>query len=151
MPEELVLDRLAANLERLRLPRTKAVLAEVLETAESQSFSYLRMLDTLLEEEVASKEQRRLDTAFKVSGLPFIKTLDDFDFTFQPGLDRQQIASLFDLTFLSRHDNVLFLGPPGVGKTHLAVALAVKCAQAGRTTFYTTMADLIEKLKAAKP
>jgi DNA replication protein DnaC len=148
MPEELILDRLSANLERLRLPRSRAVLPEVLQTAEAQSLSYLQMLDTLLEEEVACKEQRRLDTAFKVSGLPFIKTLDDFDFSFQPGIDRQQIASLFDLTFLPRHDNVLFLGPPGVGKTHLSVALAVKCAQAGQTIFYTTMADLIEKLRA---
>lgn len=148
MPEELILDRLHANLDRLRLPRTKAVLSEVVETAQSQSYSYLQMLDTLLEEEVATKEQRRLDTTFKISGLPFIKTLDDFDFTFQPSLDRQQIHSLFDLTFLSRHDNVLFLGPPGVGKTHLAVALAVKACQAGQTIFYTTMADLIEKLKA---
>ena len=150
MPEELILDRLTANLERLRLPRAKAVLPELLETAISQSYSYLQVLDTLLEEEVACKEQRRLDAAFKASGLPFIKTLDDFDFTFQPGLDRQQIASLFDLTFLPRQDNVLFLGPPGVGKTHLAVALAVKCAQAGQTIFYTTMADLIEKLKAQR-
>lgn len=148
MPEELILERLTANLERLRLPRTKALLPEVLESAEKQSLSYLQMLDTLLEEEVASKEQRRLDTAFKVSGLPFLKTLDDFDFAFQPGIDRRQIASLFDLTFVSRHENVLFLGPPGVGKTHLAIALAVKCAQAGQTIYYTTMADLVEKLKA---
>lgn len=148
MAEELVLDRLKSNLERLRLPRTQAVLLEVVETAQSQSYSYLQMLDTLLEEEVACKEQRRLDTTFKISGLPFLKTLDEFDFAFQPSVDRQQIASLFDLTFLVRHDNVLFLGPPGVGKTHLAVALAVKCAQAGQTIYYTTMADLIDKLKA---
>jgi len=148
MPEELILERLTANLDRLRLPRTRAVLPAVLETAEAQSLSYLQMLDALLEEEVASKEQRRLDTAFKISGLPFIKTLSDFDFPFQPSIDRQQIASLFDLTFLSRHENVLLLGPPGVGKTHLAVALAVKCCQAGQTIYYTTMADLIEKLKA---
>jgi DNA replication protein DnaC len=147
MPEQLVLERLQSNLQRLRLPRTQSLLLDVVQTAQEQSLSYLQMLDTLLEEEVASKEQRRLDTAFKVSGLPFIKTLDDFDFTFQPGLDRQQVASLFDLTFLARHDNVLFLGPPGVGKTHLAVALAVKCCQAGQTIYYTTMADLIEKLK----
>jgi len=147
VPEALILDRLTANMERLRLPRTREVLSEVLETAQSQSYSYLQVLDALLEEEVASREQRRLDTALKVSCLPFIKTLDDFDFSFQPSLDRQQIASLFDLTFLARHDNVLFLGPPGVGKTHLAVALAVKCCQAGQTIFYTTMGDLIERLK----
>jgi len=148
MPEALILDRLTQNLDRLRLPRSRAVLEEVLETAQSQSYSYLQMLDALLEEEVACKEQRRLDTAFKISGLPFIKTLADFDFSFQPGIDRQQNATLFDLTFLGRHDNVLFLGPPGVGKTHLAVALAVKCCQAGQTIYYTTMADLIDKLKA---
>lgn len=148
MPEELILDRLTANLDRLRLPRTKAVLPEVLDSAQKQSLSYLQMLDALLEEEVACKEQRRVDAALKLSGLPFIKTLDDFDFTFQPGIDRKQIASLFDLTFLVRHENVLFLGPPGVGKTHLAIALAVKCAQAGQTIYYTTMADLIDKLKA---
>jgi DNA replication protein DnaC len=148
MPEELILDRLTANLDRLRLPRSRAVLPEVLSTAQSQSYSYLQMLDALLEEEVACKEQRRLDTAFKISGLPFIKTLSDFDFSFQPGIDRQQVAELFDLTFLARHDNVLFLGPPGVGKTHLAVALAVKCCQAGQTIYYTTMAELIEKLNA---
>jgi DNA replication protein DnaC len=81
MPEELILDRLTANLDRLRLPRTKAVLPEVLESAQKQSLSYLQMLDALLEEEVACKEQRRVDAALKLSGLPFIKTLDDFDYT----------------------------------------------------------------------
>jgi DNA replication protein DnaC len=147
MPEELVLDRLRANLGRLRLPRIEAVLLDVVATAQSEAHSYLQVLDALLEEEVACKEQRRLETAFKISGLPFIKTLDQFDFSFQPGLDRQQVQSLFDLTFLSRNENVVLLGPPGVGKTHLAVALAVKCCQAGQTIFFTTMADLIERLK----
>lgn len=148
MPEELIIDRLNANLARLRLPRIAAVLLDVLASAETQRQSHLQVLDTLFEEEVACKEQRRLDTTLRTTGLPFIKTLDDFDFTFQPNLDRQQIHSLFDLTFLSRRENVFFLGPPGVGKTHLAVALAVKACQAGQTIFFTTMADLIEKLKA---
>ena len=148
MADQLILDRLQANLNRLRLGRVAQVLDEVVQSAQSQGYSHLQVLDALLEEEVACKEQRRLDTTLKISGLPFIKTLDDFDFTFQPHLDRRQINSLFDLTFLSRHENVLLLGPPGVGKTHLAVALAVKACQAGQTIFFTTMADLIEKLKA---
>lgn len=147
MPDELIADRLTANLKRLRLPRMQSVLLDVVQAAQTQSHSYLQMLDTLIEEEVSSKEQRRLDTVLRTSGLPYVKTLDEFDFTFQPGLDKQQIQSLFDLTFLDRHDNVLFLGPPGVGKTHLAAALAVKCCYAGKTICYTTMADLIEKLK----
>jgi DNA replication protein DnaC len=148
MPDELIVDRLTSNLQRLRLPRMQAVLLDVVRSAEMESRSYLQVLDTLLEEEVACKEQHRLETTLKVSGLPFVKTLDEFDFAFQPALDRRLIESLFDLTFLERHENVLFLGPPGVGKTHLAAALAVKCSQAGRTIFYTTMADLIDKLKA---
>jgi DNA replication protein DnaC len=147
MPEALLLERLTANLARLRLCRVQAVLLDFLKVAEPQSQSPLQLLDALLEEEVACKEQRRLDTTLKISGLPFIKTLDEFDFSFQPNLDRRGVQSLFDLSFLSRHENVLFLGPPGVGKTHLAVALAVKACYAGQTIFFTTMADLIEKLK----
>lgn len=148
MADQLILDRLQANLTRLRLPRVAQVLLDVAQSAQAHGHSHLQMLDALLEEEVACKEQRRLDTTLKISGLPFIKTLDDFDYTFQPNLDRRQVNSLFDLTFLARKENVVFLGPPGVGKTHLAVALAVKACQAGQTIFFTTMADLIEKLKA---
>ena len=115
--------------------------------AEEQGKSYLSFLDDLLEEEVAQKEQRRVETTLKISGLPFIKTIDEFDFTFQPGLDRQKVMSLFDLTFIRQKGNVIFLGPPGVGKTHLAVALAVKACQSGLSVYFTTMEDLIRKLK----
>jgi DNA replication protein DnaC len=148
MPEELVADRLQANLARLRLARLSSILLDVVETAKIQGQSHLQVLDTLMEEEVACKEQKRLDRALTVSGLPFIKTLDDFDFAFQPSLDRRQVNALFDLTFIARKENVVLLGPPGVGKTHLAVALVVKACQAGQTIFFTTMADLIDKLKA---
>ena len=65
-----------------------------------------------------------LETALKISGLPFGKSIDEFDFAFQPKLDRNKVMSLFDLAFIDRRENILFLGPPGVGKTHLAVALA---------------------------
>ena len=148
MADQLILDRVHANLSRLRLMRIAQIVLEVAESADALGQSHLQIIDALLEEEVACKEQRRLDTTLKISGLPFIKTLDDFDYAFQPGLDRRQVNSLFDLTFLSSKENVVFLGPPGVGKTHLAVALAVRACQAGQTIFFTTMADLIEKLKA---
>ena len=148
MPDQLVLDRLQANLTRLHLPRIQTVLLDVIETAQQQGHSHLQVLDTLLEEEAACKEQRRLDTCLRSSGLPFLKTIDEFDFTFQPHLDRRQVKSLFDLAFLSRKENVIFLGPPGVGKTHLAVALAIKACQTGQTIWFTSMASLIEKLKA---
>lgn len=148
MPDQMLIERLADNLTRLRLPRIQTLLLEVLKTAETEAWSYLTLLDRLLEEEVAQKEQRRIESALKHSGLPYLKTLDEFDFAFQPGLNRQQILSLCDLTFLERQENVLFLGPPGVGKTHLAVALAVKACQSGKSIYFTTMADLIPKLRA---
>jgi len=147
MSDSLILDRIESNLTRLRLPRIRDILDGTLETAEAQSKSYLSFLDDLLEEEVAQKEQRRVETALKISGLPFVKGIDEFDFTFQPQLDRQKVMSLFDLTFVRKNGNVIFLGPPGVGKTHLAVALAIKACQSGMSVYFTTMEDLIVKLK----
>jgi len=147
MSDTLVLERIESNLSRLRLPRIREILQGVMKTAEDQGKSYLRFLDDLLEEEVAQKEQRRIETALKISGLPFIKSIDEFDFTFQPKLDRQKVMSLFDLTFIRQKGNVIFLGPPGVGKTHLAVSLALKACQAGISIYFTNMEDLVKKLK----
>jgi DNA replication protein DnaC len=147
MSDTLVLERLQNNLARLRLPRIGVMLDEVVQSAQEESKSYLTFLDELLEEEVAQKEQRRIETMLKLSGLPFTKTIDEFDFSFQPNLDRQKVMSLFDLDFVGRKENVIFLGPPGVGKTHLAVALSVKACRSGMSFFFTTMADLIAKLK----
>ena len=147
MPEQMVMERLADNLSRLRLPRIGAILPEIVKTAETESWSYLTLLDRLIEEEVAQKEQRRIERALKLSGLPYVKTIDEFDFAFQSGINRQQVMNLFDMSFMDRDENVLFLGPPGVGKTHLSVALAVKACQSGRSIHFTTMADLIHKLR----
>jgi DNA replication protein DnaC len=147
MSDTLVLDRIESNLTRLRLPRIREIVQGVMKKAEEQGTSYLRFLDDLLEEEVAHKEQRRIEATLKVSGLPFIKSIDEFDFTFQPKLDRQKVISLFDLTFIRQKGNIIILGPPGVGKTHLAVSLALKACQAGISIYFTTMEELITKLK----
>jgi len=147
MSDTLVLERIDMNLSRLRLPCIREILQQVTQSCEKQGKSYLSFLDELLEEEVAQKEQRRIETALKISGLPFLKSIDEFDFVFHPKLDRQQVMSLFDLTFIRQNGNVIFLGPPGVGKTHLAVSLALKACQAGLSIYFTTMDDLIVKLK----
>ena len=115
MSDTLVMDRIESNLIRLKLPRIYEILGGLARTAEEQDKSYLAFLDELLEEEVAAKEQRRIETALKISGLPYIKSIDDFDFTFQPALDKQKIMGLFDLSFIRQKGNVIFLGPPGVG------------------------------------
>jgi DNA replication protein DnaC len=147
MADTLIFERIESNLTRLRLPRIREILQEEVHGAEEQSKSYLSFLDDLLEEEVARKEQRRIEIAIKISGLPFIKSIDEFDFTFQPGLNRQKVMSLFDLSFIKQNGNIIFMGPPGVGKTHLAVSLALKACQAGISIYFTNMEDLIKKLK----
>lgn len=143
----LALDRIQSSLSRLKLSRMGEILGQVIKTSEEEGKSYLSFLRELLEEEVACKEQRRVETALKISGLPFIKSIDEFDFTFQPKLNRQKVMSLFDLTFIGEKGNVIFLGPPGVGKTHLAVSLALKACQAGMSIYFTNMEDLIKKMK----
>jgi DNA replication protein DnaC len=148
--EQLTYERLQDNLKRLKLTRA----AEVLETVASQSelgqTSYLSFLDHLLEEEVAAKEKRRFQTALKIAGLPFAKTIEEYDLAFHPHLDRKAVMETFDLTFLPRHENVIFLGPPGVGKTHLAIALAIKACSHGFKVYFTTMHTLIGKLKESQ-
>ncbi len=147
MGDSFALERISKNLTRLRLAHTRDILADYVKSAQEQSKSYLQFLDELLEEEVSVKEERRIETALRISGLPFIKTIDDFDFTFQPSLDKRRVMSLFDLSFVKRTDNIIILGPPGVGKTHLAVAVAVKACQMGLSIYFTTMDDLITKLE----
>lgn len=145
--DTLVMDRIQSNLSRLRLARISDILPTMVKTAEQNHSSYVSFLDELLVEEVDQKEQRRVETALRISGLPFIKTIDEFDFAFQPHLDRRQVMALFDLTFIQEKGNIIFLGPPGVGKTHLAVALMVKACHAGFSIYCTTMENLIKKLK----
>jgi DNA replication protein DnaC len=147
MPEQLVMERLDENMGRLKLNRVREMLPGMLKVCEEESWSYLRLLDALFEEEVALKEQKRIDRILKGAGLPYLKTIEEFDFAFQPQVDRRLVTGLFDLAFIERRENIIFLGPPGVGKTHLAVALAVKAAECGETIHFTTMADLIDKLR----
>ena len=84
------------------------------------------------------------------SRLPVIKTITQFDFAFQPSIQREQIESLHELGFVKRKENVIFLGPPGVGKTHLAISLAIAAAESGRRVYYGTLVNLIESLEQAR-
>jgi len=145
--EQLTYERLQDNLKRLKLSRAAEILDTVAEHAEKDKSSYLAFLDHLLEEEVAAKEKRRIHTAMKTAGLPAAKTIEEYDFSFHPQLDKKVVMDLFDLTFISKHENAIFLGPPGVGKTHLAISLAIKACCHGFKVYFTTMDTLIKKLK----
>jgi DNA replication protein DnaC len=144
---ELVMERITENLTRLRLSRVQQMFKELAQEAQSKNESYLAFLDRLLSEEVTAKEERRVKMSLRIAGLPFAKTIEEYDFAFHESLDKRQVMSLFDLDFIGRKENVIFLGPPGVGKTHLATALAIKACYCGISICFTTMANLIAKLK----
>jgi DNA replication protein DnaC len=145
--DQLIADRLQDNLKRLKLTQAAEMLDSVVAQAEADKGSYLAFLDQLLEEEVAAKEKRRMQTAMKTAGLPSAKTIEEYDFTFHPQLNKKEVMALFDLDFIAKQENVIFLGPPGVGKTHLAISLATKACHHGFKVYFTTMDTLMRKLK----
>lgn len=144
----LVEDRVRLSLERLKLDRTADVLERILEEASGGQVSYLDFLDRLLQEELSFRFERNVAIKTKLARLPYHKTMSDFDYGFQPSLDRKQIAELLTLRFVESASNVLLLGPPGVGKSHIAVALALEAITKGYTAYFVTLQHLIDYLSS---
>jgi DNA replication protein DnaC len=147
---ELVATRIREHAERLHLANLTSNLDQLVARAEQASMGYLDFVDLLLEEEVGLREGRRFHNALKLSGLPHHKGLDAFDFAFQPDLDARKVRDLAALGFVEQKANVCFLGPPGVGKTMLAVGLAIAACQAGYSVYFATLDDLVRNLKEAE-
>jgi DNA replication protein DnaC len=147
---ELVATRIREHAERLRLAHLGENLEALVARAEQQTMGYLDFLDLVLEEEVGVREGRRFRNALKLSGLPHHKGLDAFDFAFQPELDARKVRDLAALGFVEHKANVAFLDPPGVGKTMLAVGLAIAACQAGYSVYFTTLDNLVRNLKEAE-
>ncbi|MFQ5946745.1 MAG: IS21-like element helper ATPase IstB [Anaerolineae bacterium] len=143
-------DRIRAQLADLKMPGALEALDDVLAAIDGGQLTPSEAIEQLLGAQITLRNDRRLQAAMRSSRLPAIKTLEDFDFSFQPSLKREQIDSLHELGFLERQENVIFFGPPGVGKSHLAISLAVAAAQSGRRVYFGTLADLITSLEEAK-
>ena len=144
------LDRIRHDLVGLRMPRALEALDHVVRRLEQGELSALDAIDILLSEELTLRENSRIKTALRMGRLATIKTLAGFDFAFQPSLDRDRILTLAQLGFIERAEVVHFLGPPGTGKSHLATALGVEAVKAGRSVYFTTLADLIAALARAE-
>ena len=143
-------ERLRAQLADLKMPGALEALDEILRQLDGGTLPAPAAIEALLGAQISLRNNRRLVAAMRSSRLPAVKTLADFDFSFQPSLKREQIDSLHTLGFLERRENVVLLGPPGVGKTHLAISLAITAAQSGRRVYYGTLADLITSLEEAQ-
>ena len=142
-------DQIRAQLADLKMPGALEALDSVLASVDSGA-TVAQAIEHLLGAQITLRNNRRLQAAMRSSRLPAVKTLNDFDFSFQPSIKREQIDSLHELGFLERKENVIFFGPPGVGKTHLAISLAIAAAQSGRRVYYGTLADIITSLEEAK-
>jgi DNA replication protein DnaC len=141
---------LVALLTKLKMEHLEAQLDAVCEQAAQRDLDYKSFLERALEAEWQGRFQRGIEARLRQSRFPWIKTLEQFDFEFQPSLDRRQVRELAGLSLVERAHNVVILGPPGVGKTHLAVALGVKAVEAGYSVLFLTLETLITRLAKAQ-
>jgi DNA replication protein DnaC len=132
------------------MPRALELLDHTVRKLERGEMSTLEALEVLLAEEYTVREGRRVKAALQMARLTTIKTLAAFDFSFQPSLDRNRVLTLAQLEFIDRSEVVHLLGPPGTGKSHLALALGVEAVKAGRSVYFATLAEIVSSLAKAE-
>jgi DNA replication protein DnaC len=142
-------ERLQEYLQRLRLFKSQERLEALLQEATAQELGYAEFLDRVLSEEVASKTAKNITMRTSLARFPFTKSLESFDFSYQPSLDKKQLQQLATCHFLEHGENLVILGPPGVGKTHLAVGLGLKAIEHGYRVLFTTAAAMLTALTRA--
>jgi len=136
-------------LDKLKMDHLEAQIDAVCEQATQKQLDYKTFLIQALETEWQGRYQKGIEARLKQARFPWLKTLDQFDFEFQPSLDRRQVRELAGMSFVERAHNVILLGPPGVGKTHLAIALGVKAVEAGYSVLFLTLESLMIRLVKA--
>jgi DNA replication protein DnaC len=143
------LERIHEHLQRLRLFKSRERLEAVLQEASTQELSYADFLDQVLTEEVTAKTAKHITMRTSLARFPFVKGVESFEFGYQPSVDRKQIQALSTCRFIEHGENVVLLGPPGVGKTHLAVGLGLKAIEHGYRVLFTTAAAMLTTLSRA--
>lgn len=135
--------------QHLNLTHLEAALPQVVQAAQREQWTYETFLERALGAELEGREQKAMARRLKAARIPSKKTLDGFDFSFQPTLSERRLRELADLSFVRTCTNIVFLGPPGTGKTHLSLALADRALTAGHSVVFTTLAELAQTLESA--
>jgi DNA replication protein DnaC len=141
---------LSVLLDRLKMEHLLTQLDGVCEQAAKGNLDYQGFLAQALEAEWRGRQQRGIESRLRLARFPWLKTVEQFDFEFQPSLDRKVVRELAGVSFIERTENVVLLGPPGVGKTHLAIALGVKAVEAGYSVLFLTLESLMGRLVRAR-
>lgn len=144
------IEQIRRHLVGLKMPRALEVLQSTLAGIEQGDVSVLQAIESLLGEEYSTRESRRIKMALQTARLTTIKTISGYDFSFQPSLDKNRILALAELGFVERRQCVHFLGPPGTGKSHLAIALGVEAVKAGKSVYFSTLAELVDSMRKAE-
>ena len=142
-------NKLLNNLETLKLLKIRECYPSYVDNVVKENKSLTDILYELTTKEIEYRDERASQIQITVSAFPYKKEIDDFDFDYQPSINKQQIIELNTLGFLERHDNILFIGPSGVGKTHLAIALGITAARRRHSVYFITCHDLITQLNKA--
>jgi DNA replication protein DnaC len=142
-------ERLHNNLHYLKLDTIEAILDNYLELAAKDSKTTMEVLDYLLEQERKNRDAAATNRRIKHAVFPVIKTFEEFNFEFQPSIEKGIIEELATLRFIHNIENLVLLGPPGVGKSHLAIALGIEAVKAGFPAYFVNTSNLIERLKKA--
>ena len=142
--------QLSQQFKSLRFNAMAEHLEALIKQAEDNDISYLQFTSLLVETELGSREKRRIQLNRKKAGFPTLKRLDEFDFRFQTTVTKKQIQSLLDFRFIDERENIVFIGPPGVGKTHLGISIGSKAIDAGYKVWFTSALELVELLEIAE-
>ncbi|WP_304842041.1 MULTISPECIES: ATP-binding protein, partial [Erysipelotrichaceae] len=141
--------RLVSHLTYLKMDMMIEHLDEVLDQISGQSLNFVEALNKLTQYEIDRKEINMINSMVKVAGFPHRRELKDFDFSFQPSINKEQIMDFSTLRFLENKENIVFLGNSGVGKTHMAVSLGIEAAKKRNSTYFIKCHDLIQQLRKA--
>jgi len=142
--------QLLQNLEYLKLKQMTLHLNEVVDFSVNNQLTFIDTLIKLTNYEIDVREQNMIQSMVKVAAFPHLKEIKDFDFSFQPSINQQQILDFITLRFIEKSENIVFLGPSGVGKTHLSTSIGIAAAKKRTSTYFIKCHDLIQNLKRAR-